>query len=94
LPRPQHGSEADDVAARDRAELPQFARGSLVAVDQVIELEGVDLAAVVARESFTHVLDQIRKPRLVITGDERSCGPSTCLLIAHATSFSRRNGPF
>jgi hypothetical protein len=60
------------VAAGLAAELPELARRALVTVDQLVELERVDLAAVKSREPLANVLKQREQLLLVIVGDERS----------------------
>jgi hypothetical protein len=63
------------VRAATDTELPQLARGALVVVDDVVELEGVYLVRVVAREGVAEALDQLRQLGLVAGPDELSCGP-------------------
>lgn len=80
------------------AELPKLARRLLVAVDQFVQLEGVQLAGVVAVETVPHLLQKVSEPHLVIVGDERHVGQALCLgglggVGAHADSTVSQASP-
>lgn len=55
-------------------ELPEFGRGTLVPVDEIVELELVDVAIVEARETIADSFQQRPELLLVVAGDELTGG--------------------
>lgn len=64
------------------AEAPQPLGRALVAVDQVVEVERVDLAGVELDESLTHVILKLSKLDLVVLADQLPRGPPTLALVS------------
>src|SRR5205814_1596886 len=62
------------LATAGPAELPQFGGRSLIAVDQVVELELVDLASIELGESVPDVFEERAELGLVVGGDQFSRG--------------------
>ena len=50
-------------------------------VDQIVQLEGVDLAGVEASEAFAHVLQQATQLLLVVRADPLASRPASRALV-------------
>src|SRR5579863_5750011 len=74
------------VAAGLPAELPELARGALVAMDQLVELERVDRPGIEAREAVTNVVKQHSELLLVVAHHPLAGGAtlSSITVRAHA----------
>ena len=66
--------EVSSGAPQISAELPKLAGCPLVAVDQFVQLEGIQLSGVVTIKALPYPLKQVGKPRLVVAGDEGQIG--------------------
>lgn len=64
-------------------ELPRLGGGTLVPVDEIVELELVDVACVEFGEAVAYSLKQRSEPLLVVGGDELTGGAAACL-VAYA----------
>jgi len=64
------------ASAAQVAELPQFPSGLLVAVDQLVQLEHVDLAGLQASEAGPYSFEQQAQLLLVICSDRLPCRAS------------------
>ena len=51
-------------------------------VDQIVQLEGIDLAGVEANESFAHVFEQHSQLLLVVGADRLASRPASQALIS------------
>src|SRR5262249_13744264 len=81
----EHADAALPACSALAAELPELARGALVAVDQVIELEGVDLPCVQPREAIAHPLEQRKQLLPVVRADRLSRLPPSGSFFSTAT---------
>lgn len=65
------------MASRADTERPQLLRGLLVLVDELVEIDGIDLAGVVASDAVADVLDQRGELGLVVRADSSPSGATS-----------------
>lgn len=81
----ERGRGLQPLAAAGSTEAPELSSSALVAVDEVIELEFIELAGIELGEPVANVLEQRPKLFLVVGADDRTRLPSLRLL-ARSTS--------
>ena len=87
-------SRAFPACARRAAEAPQLLRGSLVVVDEIVELERIDLATVKSREPFADAFEQLTQLLLVVFADDLARGaPPRALCQSTGVGAITAHGP-
>jgi hypothetical protein len=77
---PQGGRGLLPLASARPAELPEFAGGPLVVMNQVVQVELVDLAGLELGEPGSHVFEQGSQLALVVCGDQLPRGTTIGLV--------------